>query len=136
MTARAFGNCCINRPAPPAMVEMHVGQDHVVDCVGRKALGAQLGEQPRHRIVRAGIDKCRASVLDDQVTRVELRTKKARVDRADAVFEVHVGSYLIGIPAAAPLSASSRNNWSPPDPADRIMPSDTPKRILRGASLR
>lgn len=38
-------------------------------------------------------------------------------------------------PGFAPWSASSRNRSLPPSPADRIMPSDRPKRILRGARL-
>ena len=38
-------------------------------------------------------------------------------------------------PGLAPWSASSRNRSLPPSPAERIMPSDRPKRILRGARL-
>src|SRR5579885_711343 len=44
-------------------------------------------------------------------------------------------SHFTGIPGCAPSSTPSRNNWSPPAPAERIMPSLMPKRILRGARL-
>jgi hypothetical protein len=43
--------------------------------------------------------------------------------------------YFTGAPGCAPLSTSSKCRPLPSKPADRIMPSLTPKRILRGARL-
>ena len=40
-----------------------------------------------------------------------------------------------GAPGLAPWSASSRKRSLPPSPAERIIPSDSPKRIFRGARL-
>jgi hypothetical protein len=43
--------------------------------------------------------------------------------------------YLTRIPGSAPLSGLNRNSSLPPGPAARTIPSETPKRILRGARL-
>lgn len=47
----------------------------------------------------------------------------------------HPRNQRTGIPAAAPSSASNRARPPPSKPAERIMPSLMPKRILRGARL-
>ena len=41
--------------------------------------------------------------------------------------------YITRLPALAPVSTSSRNKSAPPVPADKIIPSETPNFILRGA---
>ena len=45
------------------------------------------------------------------------------------------GGQRTGMPGSAPASGDRRNNSEPPLPAASTMPSDTPKRILRGARL-
>ena len=77
------------RAGTTGVIQMHVGQDHIVDRIDWNVLGLKLRQQARHRIVRTDIDKGGVAALDDQMAGVELRTKESGVDRADAVVEVH-----------------------------------------------
>lgn len=44
-----------------------------------------------------------------------------------------LGTYITFMPGVAPLSGESRKIVSPPGPAAKIIPSETPNRIFRGA---
>src|SRR5262249_32600591 len=113
------------RPRPLDQFARHV-RHHAADDVLRAVARTGIGNRPRldvrtHR-TQTALDHVRL-VLDDH-------------GQADAhAITFRQLRYFTGIPALAPASASSRNKSSPPEPADRIMPSDTPKRILRGARL-
>ena len=54
---------------------------------------------------------------------------------AEAITVPRLQYYLTRIPGSAPLSGLNRNSSFPPGPAARTIPSETPKRILRGARL-
>lgn len=58
-----------------------------------------------------------------------------QTERGLHVWCLPVKSQRTGMPGSAPLSASSNASAPPSKPAERIMPSLTPKRIFRGARL-
>src|SRR5690606_36216791 len=57
------------------------------------------------------------------------------LDQGGAVGRRRAVDQRTGMPGWALLSASSRASWPASNPADRIIPSLIPKRILRGARL-
>jgi hypothetical protein len=67
------------------VVEVDVGGDDVVDHLGRQAQRIERGQQARHGVVGAGVDKQRAAAFDHQIGRIKLRPVKARVYGVDAV---------------------------------------------------
>jgi hypothetical protein len=69
------------------VVEVNMGDDHVVHRIARDAEHLQRPQQPRQRILGAVVDEGGAAVLDDQVGGVEARAQEAGVDRVDAVTE-------------------------------------------------
>ena len=77
-------------PGAACVVEVDVGEDHVVDGVRRDAEGVEGREQVRHRVARPDVDERGTAALDDQVARVEERPLESRVDGDDAVAEVLV----------------------------------------------
>ena len=67
------------------VVEVNVGRDDEVDRVRAEPERAERGEQARHRVVGARVDEGGATLLDDEIRRVEAWPMKAGVDRVDAV---------------------------------------------------
>ena len=67
------------------VVEVHVGQHDVVDDLGTEALVGERREHVGDGIVGPAVDDGDASLLDDDVDRVQLRPDVTRVDGADAV---------------------------------------------------
>ena len=50
------------------VIEMHVSEQHVIDCVGRNVCTFQSRQQPRQRMSRARFDERRPAILDHEIT--------------------------------------------------------------------
>ena len=74
-------------PRPPGVIEVDVGDDHVVHAIAREAERLEGGEQPGHREGGPDIHEGRAPVLHDEMRGVEEGAHEARVDRVDTVAE-------------------------------------------------
>ncbi len=82
------GQVCQQQARRAGMVQVHMGQDHVVDLLGCDVAGTQRRDHARHRGAVRGVDDRGAPVLDDQVDRGQHRSLVAGVDRADPVVVV------------------------------------------------
>ena len=115
-------------------------------AIGRHHAAGGVGLVRRHRDAEAAEGEDREPVLANRrlVEQVRIESPGAQHRDDDVTVEVlgrpvdaahgRRGQRTVA-PGGAPASTSSRNRSAPPLPADRIIPSETPKRILRGARL-
>ena len=86
MQHRAGAGELAHQPSGAArVIEVHVGQQDVVDGVAGDAELGERRQQIRHRVVGADVDEGGASRVFDEVRRRVARIQILGIDRADAV---------------------------------------------------
>lgn len=93
------------------------------------------GLPARRTLIDLGFSSCNGRRIIDTAriaTARALGLRQARIDPIDQ-FRSHTYDYLTRIPGIAPSSGVNTKRSLPPGPAASTIPSETPKRILRGA---
>ncbi len=75
-------------PGAAGMVEMDMGEDHVVHRIRAEAARFERSQRLRHDLEVGGIDKGRAALAFDQVNRRQQRPDIACIKGVDAVVVV------------------------------------------------
>ena len=87
------------------VVEVHVGQEQVIDLLARDAELVQRREQPWGSRGGACIDERCPAVVHDEVTRRQARADVMGVD------QVHAIAHRDGVGSRACVGVSSDRNW-------------------------
>ena len=74
--------------SPAGMIQVHMGENDVVDALRFQPQLWQRCKESRHGIVGSRIHECRTSIRDDEMTGIEALAHETRVDNADAMFEL------------------------------------------------
>ena len=82
---RGVRQCLDQLPGAAGVVEVHVGQEHVIHLLAGDPELVERAEQARRRGRRPGVHECRATAVHDEVARGEARTQVQRVDQVDAL---------------------------------------------------
>ena len=77
------------------MIEVNVGQEHVVDVAGLEVVLSECIEQQGYAGIRAGIDKSGAATRHHQVTGIEGRSHIKGIDGNDAVAGISRSRHLL-----------------------------------------
>ena len=84
-TRARVGQLLQQQPGAAGVIQVHVGQEDVVDRAARDAELGERRQQVRHRVVRADVDEGGAPAVHDDVRGGVARVQVLGVDGGDAV---------------------------------------------------